>query len=112
VVNGWLRPHGGRLRPGEISLPNLARGSMLDASRGFMNTRLAIGFLAAAVLCGVFGFALAAAGPRMRVAGVTGGVCAAQFDKCTARCRGSAVCTQRCAANDRACRAGGKPVFR
>jgi hypothetical protein len=85
---------------------------MLDAAGAFMIARLAVRFLAAGVLCGVFGFARAAAEPRMEVAGVTGGVCAAQFDKCTARCRGSAVCTQRCAANDRACRAGGKPVFR
>jgi len=46
------------------------------------------------------------------LAGATGGVCAAQLEKCTARCRGSGVCTQHCAANDRACRAGGKPVYR
>ena len=57
-------------------------------------------------------FAPAAAAPAIRLAGVTGGICAAQFDKCTARCQGSGVCTAHCVANDRACRAGGKPVYR
>jgi hypothetical protein len=57
-------------------------------------------------------FSAGAAEAPMRLAGVTGGVCAAQLDKCTARCRGSGVCTARCAANDRACRAGGGPVYR
>jgi hypothetical protein len=66
---------------------------------------------AAAVLWVGFGFAPAVAAPIV-LAGVTGGVCAAQLEKCTARCRGSGVCTERCVANDRACRAGGKPVYR
>jgi hypothetical protein len=68
--------------------------------------------LAAAVVCAVFFSSPAGAEPPIVLAGVTGGVCAAQLDKCTARCRGSGVCTARCAANDRACRAGGGPVYR
>jgi hypothetical protein len=68
--------------------------------------------LVAAVL-GAAPVSLSQAGERPIVlAGVTGGVCAAQLEKCTARCRGSGVCSERCAANDRACRAGGKPVYR
>ena len=73
-----------------------------------MTTRV----LAVALLCAAFLSSPAAAEPPMRLAGVTGGVCAAQLDKCTARCRGSGVCTARCLANDRACRAGGAPVYR
>jgi hypothetical protein len=77
-----------------------------------MIARLALELLASVVFCAALGFAPAAAEPPMRLAGVTGGVCAAQLDKCTARCRGSGVCTARCLANDRACRAGGAPVYR
>jgi hypothetical protein len=77
-----------------------------------MITRLAAHLLAPAVVSAALGFAPAAAEVPVRVAGVTGGVCAAQLEKCTARCRGSGVCTARCAANDRACRAGGAPVYR
>jgi hypothetical protein len=73
----------------------------------FMIAAISMPVIALVVFC----TAPAAAGPIV-LAGVTGGVCAAQFDKCTARCRGSGVCTARCAANDRACRAGGKPVYR
>jgi hypothetical protein len=77
-----------------------------------MTIHRAIPFLAAALLA-TAALALPQAGDRPVVlAGATGGVCAAQFEKCTARCRGSGVCTQHCAANDRACRAGGKPVYR
>jgi len=102
------------LKDGEIPLPNLPRGSMVDVSerRGFMGTHPAIGIFAAVVLSTA---AISAAGTGERpivFAGVTGGVCAAQLEKCTARCRGSGVCSERCAANDRACRAGGKPVYR
>jgi hypothetical protein len=46
------------------------------------------------------------------LAGINGGICAAQFQKCTARCQGSGVCTSRCIANDRACRVGGRPIYR
>ena len=74
-----------------------------------MSARSAV--VAAAVLWVGFDFVPAAAEPIV-LAGVTGGVCAAQLEKCTARCRGSGVCTERCVANDRACRAGGKPVYR
>ena len=74
--------------------------------------RMAVRVLVAAVLAGA-PLSLPRAGePPIVLAGVSGGVCAAQFEKCTARCNGSGVCTQRCAANDRACRAGGKPVYR
>jgi hypothetical protein len=73
-----------------------------------MTTRV----LAVAVLCAAFLSSPAGAEPPIVLAGVTGGVCAAQLDKCTARCRGSGVCTARCLANDRACRAGGAPVYR
>ena len=66
--------------------------------------------ITAAVLWAISGFAPTAGAPIV-LAGVTGGVCAAQLEKCTARCRGSGVCTERCVANDRACRAGGKPVY-
>jgi hypothetical protein len=66
-----------------------------------------------AILLASAALALPQAGERPVVlAGATGGVCTAQFEKCMARCRGSGVCTQHCTANDRACRAGGKPVFR
>jgi hypothetical protein len=72
----------------------------------------AVPFLVAALLA-TAALALPRAGePPIVLAGVTGGVCGAQFDKCVARCRGSGVCTQHCSANDRACRAGGKPVYR
>jgi hypothetical protein len=74
-----------------------------------MTPRCAV--ITAAVLWATCGFAPAAAAPIV-LAGVTGGVCAVQLEKCTARCRGSGVCTARCAANDRACRAGGAPVYR
>ena len=86
---------------------------MVEAPAGeFMTFQLAIRVLAAAVLC-AGGYSVTGAGERPIVlAGVTGGVCAAQLEKCTARCRGSGVCSERCAANDRACRAGGKPVYR
>jgi hypothetical protein len=69
---------------------------------------------AVGALCAVPGLGLAATDrkPPMVVAGVMRGVCEAQLAKCTSRCRGSAVCTSRCAANDHACRVGGKPVFR
>jgi hypothetical protein len=50
--------------------------------------------------------------PPIVLAGVTGGICVAQFEKCKARCSGSGVCTARCLANDRSCRAGGKPLYR
>jgi hypothetical protein len=68
--------------------------------------------LAVAVLCAAFFASPARAEAPLVIAGVTGGVCAAQLEKCTARCQGSGVCTARCAANDRACRAGGAPVYR
>jgi hypothetical protein len=74
---------------------------------GFMTAFAAILIFALGLVCA----APAAAAPIV-LAGATGGVCAAQFEKCTARCRGSGVCTTRCAANDRACRAGGAPVYR
>ena len=74
-----------------------------------MTLRCAI--ITAAVLWAACGFAPAVAAPIV-LAGVTGGVCAAQLEKCTARCRGSGVCTAHCEANDRACRAGGGPVYR
>jgi hypothetical protein len=70
------------------------------------------GFFATAVLCAAAFSTLLAAERPIVLAGATGGVCAAQLEKCTARCRGSGVCTERCNANDRACRAGGKPVYR
>ena len=76
-----------------------------------MTTGLALRVFAAALLCAA-ALSVSRAGEPIVLAGVTGGVCAAQLDKCMARCSGSAVCTQRCAANDRACRAGGKPVYR
>jgi len=66
--------------------------------------------LVLAVVCG--SICRDVAGEPIVLAGVTGGVCAAQFEKCKARCHGSGVCTQRCVANDRACRAGGKPIYR
>jgi hypothetical protein len=75
-----------------------------------MTSRFDIRILAAAVFCAAFTFAPATAKPIV-LAGATGGVCAAQLEKCTARCRGSGVCTERCAANDRACRTGAKPVY-
>ena len=68
--------------------------------------------LAALCLMPSVGFAAADLAPPMVLAGVNRGICEAEFTKCTSRCRGSAVCSQRCAANDRACRVGGKPVFR
>jgi hypothetical protein len=77
-----------------------------------MGTHPAIGIFAAVVLSTA---AISAAGTGewpIVLAGVTGGVCAAQLEKCTTRCRGSGVCSERCLANDRACRAGGKPVYR
>jgi hypothetical protein len=49
--------------------------------------------------------------PPIVLAGATGGVCAAQLEKCMGRCSGSSVCASRCTANDRACRVGGKPVY-
>jgi len=73
---------------------------------------MTIRVLAVAVFCAAFFSSSAGAEPPLVHAGVTGGVCAAQLEKCTARCRGSGVCNQRCLANDRACRAGGKPVYR
>jgi hypothetical protein len=54
----------------------------------------------------------AAAEPPIVLAGVTGGICAARFQTCTGRCHGSGVCTAHCVANDRACRSGGKPIYR
>jgi hypothetical protein len=69
-----------------------------------------LGAVVLAVMCGAICRGAAAA--PIVLAGATGGVCAAQFDKCTARCHGSGVCTAHCVANDRACRAGGKPVYR
>jgi len=65
-----------------------------------------------AVICGSICRGAAAETLPVVLAGVTGGICAAQFEKCTARCHGSGVCTNRCAANDRACRVGGKPLYR
>jgi hypothetical protein len=76
-----------------------------------MITHPAIRILAAAVLWTAASSVTGAGEPPIVLAGATGGVCAAQFEKCTARCRGSGVCTERCVANDRACRAGGKPVY-
>jgi hypothetical protein len=76
-----------------------------------MTTHPAIRILASAVLWIEPVSVTSAGGPPIVLAGATGGVCAAQFEKCTARCRGSGVCTERCATNDRACRAGGKPVY-
>jgi hypothetical protein len=84
---------------------------MLTAG-AFMSTHFVRGFLGTAVLCAAAFSASVAAERPIVLAGATGGVCAAQFEKCTARCRGSGVCTERCQANDRACRAGGKPVYR
>ena len=70
--------------------------------------------LALAVLCVAPTCAASAGGapPPIVLAGATGGVCAAQMEKCMGRCFGSSVCTTRCAANDRACRVGAKPVYR
>ena len=77
-----------------------------------MTIPCAIRVLVAAVIS-IAALSPSGAGERPIVlAGATGGVCAAQLEKCTARCRGSGVCTERCNANDRACRAGGKPVYR
>jgi NaMN:DMB phosphoribosyltransferase len=67
--------------------------------------------VALAVVCGSICRGVEAE-PPIVLAGITGGVCATQFQKCTARCSGSGVCTHRCVANDRACRVGGKPIFR
>jgi hypothetical protein len=67
--------------------------------------------LVLAVICGSI-CRNAAGEPPIMLAGVTRGICAAQFEKCTARCHGSGVCTAHCLANDRACRAGGKPIYR
>ena len=102
MVNGWLRAAG-------RGLPNLPGGWMVATSGVFMSARSAVA--AAAVLWASLGFTPGVAEPIV-LAGATGGVCAAQLEKCTARCRGSGVCTERCVANDRACRAGGKPVYR
>jgi hypothetical protein len=65
-------------------------------------------------LCCLMAYAAPATTGQLPIvlAGATGGVCAAQFDKCMGRCRGSAVCASRCTENDRACRVGGKPTFR
>ena len=71
---------------------------------------IAVRLVAVAVLFGAACSQIAA--EPIVLAGATGGVCAAQFDKCRARCQGSGVCTAHCAANDRACRAGGKPIYR
>jgi hypothetical protein len=69
--------------------------------------------LALTVLCGgSHGLAAAAGPPSIVLVGATGGVCAAQLEKCMARCAGSSVCASRCATNDRACRVGAKPVYR
>jgi hypothetical protein len=71
-------------------------------------------FLAVAVLCFPPCCAVAADGapPPIVLAGATGGVCAAQLERCMGRCFGSSVCATRCTANDKACRVGGKPVYR
>jgi hypothetical protein len=86
---------------------------MVDACErgGVMTMHPAIRILAAAVLWTAASSVTGAGEPPIVLAGATGGVCAAQLEKCTARCRGSGVCSERCAANDRACRAGGKPVY-
>jgi hypothetical protein len=70
-----------------------------------MRPHVAAGLLA--VLCLGLTFT-----PALVLAGANGGVCAAQLEKCLSRCFGSAVCQSRCAANDRACRVGAKPVYR
>ena len=77
-----------------------------------MSIQRAVPFLVAAVLATAPVPLPQAGGPPIVLAGATGGVCAAQLEKCTARCLGSGVCTERCDAHDRACRAGGKPVYR
>jgi hypothetical protein len=101
MVNGWLR----RL------LPNLPRRTMVRLlTPGACMINIAVRLVVLAVLCGA-GCSQLSAEPIV-LAGATGGVCAAQFDKCTARCQGSGVCTAHCVANDRACRAGGKPIYR
>jgi hypothetical protein len=79
-----------------------------------MAPAIAVRVLALIVLCGgLCRGPAAAAGPRPIVlAGANGGVCAAQLERCMGRCFGSSVCASRCAANDRACRVGAKPVYR
>jgi hypothetical protein len=76
-----------------------------------MTAHPAVRVFAMALLCATCFSVTAAGEPPVVLAGVTGGVCAAQLDKCMARCHGSGVCTARCEANDRACRVGGKPVY-
>jgi hypothetical protein len=77
-----------------------------------MAPTIAVRILALTILCGG-SHGLAAAGPPSIVlAGANGSVCAAQLEKCMARCSGSSVCASRCATNDRACRVGAKPVYR
>jgi hypothetical protein len=70
--------------------------------------------LALAVLCAMafVGLAAAAGPPPVVLAGANAGICEAQLSKCMGRCFGSAICASRCAANDKACRVGGKPVYR
>jgi hypothetical protein len=78
-----------------------------------MTPAVAVRVLALIVLCGgSHGLAAAAGPPSIVLAGANGGVCAAQLEKCMGRCFGSSVCASRCAANDRACRVGAKPVYR
>jgi hypothetical protein len=79
-----------------------------------MTPAIAVRILALTVLCGALchGLAAADASPPVVLAGANGGVCAAQLEKCMARCSGSSVCASRCATNDRACRVGAKPVYR
>jgi hypothetical protein len=80
----------------------------------FMSADVAGRLLALAVACLAPCGAVAADGapPPIVLAGATGGVCAAQLEKCMGRCSGSSVCASRCTANDRACRVGAKPVYR
>jgi hypothetical protein len=79
-----------------------------------MAPAIVVRILALAALCGglCHGPAVAAGPPSIVLAGANGGVCAAQLEKCIGRCFGSSVCASRCAANDRACRVGAKPVYR
>jgi hypothetical protein len=77
-----------------------------------MTDHPAVWVLAVEILCAAWFCPPAVGDTPIVLAGVTGGVCAAQLEKCTARCHGSGVCTARCVANDRACRAGGAPVYR
>jgi hypothetical protein len=78
-----------------------------------MTPDISVRVVVLALCCLMLGAMPAATGQLPIVlAGATGGICAAQFDKCMGRCRGSTVCASRCTENDHACRVGGKPRFR